>query len=120
MKYRLDLGLSELEILQEILEDNKKNDKYENYYLQLESFKSLNEMIEKPKEIKYSGARANALAVATKARTKKAKEKIENAINILRIECKPITHYSISSVAKVSYNTVKKYISDDDIKSYKC
>ena len=118
MKYRLDLNLSELERLQEILADLKESEKYNSYYLELESFKSLNEMIQTPKEIKISGAKINAAAKATEARTKQAKEKIDNAINILRLENKKITHYSISKMSAVSYNTVKKYLSDDDIISF--
>lgn len=47
---------------------------------------------------------------ATKARQKKAKEKIENAINLLRLENEKISYYSIAKKAEVSYNTVKKYI----------
>jgi len=53
---------------------------------------------------------------ATEARTKRAKKKIDNAINILRMENKPITHYSISKIAEVSYNTVKKYVNLDTLK----
>jgi len=118
MKYRLDLNISELERLQEILADLKESEKYNSYYLELDSFKSLSKMIERPKEIKYSGAKGNAAAKATEARTKQAKEKIDNAINILRFENKKITHYSISKMSAVSYNTVKKYLSDDDIISF--
>ena len=115
MKYRLDLNLSELERLQEILADLKESEKYNSYYLELESFKSLNEMIHNPKEIKYSGAKGNAAANATEARSKKAKAKIDNAINILRMENKKITHYAIAKIGNVSYNTVTKYLTDDCI-----
>ena len=115
MKYRLNLNLSELERLQEIIKDIKTSDKYSNYYSELESFNSLNEMIQNPTEIKYSGAKGNAVAKATETRSKKAKAKIDNAINILRIEDKNITHYAIANIGNVSYSTVKKYLTDDDI-----
>lgn len=52
---------------------------------------------------------------ATKVRSEKAKEKIQNAINLLHLENKAITHYSIAQTSGVSYNTVKKHISDLDI-----
>ena len=52
---------------------------------------------------------------ATKVRSDRAKEKINNAINLLQFENKPITHYSISQASGVSYNTVKKHIPDLDI-----
>ncbi len=115
MKYRLDLNTSELERLQEILKDIKKSDEFETYYSKLTSFNSLDEMIQNPKEIKYSGAKGNAAANATEVRSKKAKVKIDNAINILRMENKKITHYAISKCGNVSYLTVKKYLTDNDI-----
>lgn len=52
---------------------------------------------------------------ATKVRSDKAKEKIQNAINLLQLENKAITHYSISQTAGVSFNTVKKHIPELDI-----
>lgn len=53
-----------------------------------------------------------ATDTATAKRTAQAKEKIQNAVNILRMENKKITHYAIARTAKVSYNTVKKYLPD--------
>lgn len=52
---------------------------------------------------------------ATESRVKKAKDKINNAINLLQLENKPITHYSIAQTSGVSFNTVKKHIPDIDI-----
>lgn len=52
---------------------------------------------------------------ATQVRSDRAKEKIQNAINLLHLENKAITHYSISKTAGVSFNTVKKHIPDLDI-----
>ena len=51
---------------------------------------------------------------ATKVRSDRAKEKIQNAINLLHLENKAITHNSIAITSGVSYNTVKKYIPDLD------
>lgn len=64
------------------------------------------------KIIKPSKKKTEAASTATQARTKRAKEKITNAINILRMENKPITAYSIAKESGVSFNTVKKYIGD--------
>ena len=47
---------------------------------------------------------------ATQVRSEKAKEKIQNAINLLHLENKAITHYSIAQASGVSFNTVKKHI----------
>lgn len=46
---------------------------------------------------------------ATKIRSDKAREKITNAINILRIENKPINCNSVAIVSGCSINTVRKY-----------
>lgn len=53
---------------------------------------------------------------ATKHRVSATKEKIINAINILRLEDKEITTYAISKVSGCSYNTAKKYYSKDKVK----
>ena len=79
------------------------------------SFTDMKEKINNPKEISWSVNKSLSAKKATEARTAKAKEKIQNAINILRMENKKITHYSIAKVAEVSYLTVKKYISLDEI-----
>ena len=52
---------------------------------------------------------------ATKVRSDRAKDKINNAINLLQLENKAITHYSIAQTSGVSFNTVKKHIPDIDI-----
>jgi len=86
-------------------------EKIENEYLR----EKLLTFIKNGKIIKYSTKKAIATEKATEARTKKAKEKIQNAINILRLENKKITHYSIAKTADVSYVTVKKYITLDEM-----
>lgn len=121
---RLDLSENEFEVLKsyidfEKMEEAIKNFDYEYYKrLNIEEpteatlFKKLNN----PKKIKYSLKKVVATREATEKRSQNAREKIQNAINILRIENKKITHYSISQVAEVSFATVKKYISDDVLK----
>ena len=70
-------------------------------------------MLENPKIIKFSQKKQNAIALATKIRSVKVKEKINNAINILRLQDKEFTHYNIAKEAKVSFVTVKKYLSKE-------
>ena len=120
---RLDLSDSEFECLKNYIDFEKietaiKNFDYE-YYKQLNIQEPLEarllKKINNPKEIQYSLKKVVATREATEARTKKAKEKIQNAINILRIENKSITHYSIAQCSGVSFNTVKKYLNDDTI-----
>ena len=65
--------------------------------------------------IKRSFDKKLAMEIATRARSKKAKEKIQNAVNMLRLQGDPITIYSVSKVGGVSYNTVKKYANEFDL-----
>ena len=58
---------------------------------------------------KTSG-RQNAAYSATEARSKKAKEKINNAINLLRLQGKEITPYAVAKEAGVSFVTARKYL----------
>ena len=47
---------------------------------------------------------------AREALQAKTKEKIQNAINLLKLEGKEITPYRVAKEAGVSYNTAKKYL----------
>lgn len=64
-------------------------------------------------EIKALGSKTkkktNATKKATKIRQNTAKEKIMNAVNMMRLFDKKITVYSVAKEAKVSYNTASKY-----------
>lgn len=122
---RLDLNQSEFDCLKkyidfENMEEAAKNFDYE-YYKKLDIQESIEASLLKklnnPKEIKYSLKKIVATREATESRTKAAKEKIQNAINILRMENKKITHYSIAQTSGVSFTTVKKYLNDDTLKS---
>ena len=108
-KYRLDLDTYQLEVLQKYINNI---DVFEE---DLIMFNEMKEIANNPKKIKHSTKKYSAAVTATEARTAKAKKKIQNAINILRMENKKITHYSIAKVAGVSYITVKKYITLDEI-----
>jgi len=106
-KYRVDFEPEELAILQEYINNIKDKD--------YTTFNVMKEKINNPKEILWSAKKSIAADNATKARTSKAKKKIQNAINILRMEDKKITYYAIAKTAGVSYLTVKKYITLNEI-----
>ena len=76
---------------------------------ELEIFSSLSDKINSEQRREISPKKKRAMIGATNARIQKAKAKIENAINILRMENKSITIYSVSKEAGVSYNTAVKY-----------
>ena len=54
---------------------------------------------------------------ATRVRSDRAREKITNAINILRMEKKPINCNSVSIASGCSINTVRKYKDMIDIQT---
>lgn len=63
--------------------------------------------IENKKEV--SPKKVSAAKKATDKRTQNAKKKIENALNLMRLENKPISVYLVAKEAGVSYNTANKY-----------
>ena len=65
--------------------------------------------IEADKNKEVSSKKVKAAAKATEARTSKAKRKIENALNMMRLEGKPVSVYLVAKEAGVSYNTANKY-----------
>lgn len=107
--YRLDMDNTELETLKNILSGSG--------HINQDALGSINNKISKVKIIKRSEAKIQASYKAADAKTKQAKQKIENGINNQRLENKKFTHYSIAKSSGVSINTVKKYIDDDRLKS---
>ena len=49
---------------------------------------------------------------ANKVKSEIAIKKIENTVNLMRLENKKININSVSNESKVAYNTVKKYLKD--------
>lgn len=109
IKKRIDLTESEYLLLLEYFDFERLETKKH-----IDTAQTLLEALRNPKDIEYSFKKFRASEIATASRSKKAKEKIQNAINILRMENKNITHYSIAQTSGVSFNTVKKYITDID------
>jgi Fic family protein len=60
-----------------------------------------------PSEKKKESAKR---AAAAKAKT--AKEKVINAVNLLKLQGEEITPYKVAKTAGVSYNTAKKYLNN--------
>ena len=106
-KYRIDLDAYEIEILSQYMNSIKEEDINE---IQLSTFNEIKQKIVKPKKIKHSWRKTYATEKATEARTAKVKEKINNAVAILRMEDKEITPYQVAKVSGVSFVTVKKYL----------
>ena len=64
-------------------------------------------------KIEPSNKRIESARRAANSKAKKAKEKIDNAINLLKLQGVEITIYKVAKTAKVSYNTAKKYLSQN-------
>ena len=105
-KYRLDLTKKDLDRFVELIEEFHKNPNLET---SKEIVQELSHQINNGKEVKYSQKKSHAAKKATELRAKMAREKIVNAINILRMENKNITEYAVAKVSGCSINTVKKY-----------
>ena len=76
-----------------------------------ELFDAVNKLIIRGEVIisdEESNKRKNAKK-ATTAKVTKTKEKIQNAINLLKLQGEEINPYRIAKVAHVSYNTARKY-----------
>jgi MinD-like ATPase involved in chromosome partitioning or flagellar assembly len=105
-KYRLDLSKESLDFFVSTIEEFNKNPSLE---LSKKIIDELMHQINNGKEVKYSQKKSNAAKKATELRAKMAREKIVNAINILRMENRNITEYAVAKVSGCSINTVKKY-----------
>jgi len=73
------------------------------------------QILQNAKKIITTRGKKEAAKKAANSRKEKAKEKIQNAINLLRLENKPITAYQISKVSGVHFQTVQKHLKDIDI-----
>ena len=112
--YRLDMSLEQfktlLELFKELSYGRHGKEEFERLLSDLELLKGVKKIIIQEKKRK-------ATQKANEARSKKAKKKIENAINTLRLKNKKINYTSIAKTAEVSFVTVKKYIDEDTLKS---
>ena len=69
------------------------------------------EILEKyGKKIPPSKKKVESAKRASKIKADKAKEKVINAVNLLRLQQEEITPYKVAKTARISYNTAKKYI----------
>jgi len=60
-------------------------------------------------EIVENESKVNNANKAAKSKQDTAKEKVKNAINLLRLQGEEINPYRVSKIAGISYNTARKY-----------
>ena len=69
------------------------------------------EILEKyGKKLPPSPKKIESAKRASKIKADKAKEKVINAVNLLRLQGEEITPYKVAKTANISYNTAKKYL----------
>ena len=77
--------------------------------LDIETANAINTLIRKGERV-TSEKKQNAAREALKIKITKTKEKIQNAINLLRLQGKPINPYQVAKLSGVAYNTARKYL----------
>ena len=107
---RLTLNEEEYQTLQRLIQ-NTNNQQHSDILNDQEwsTILTISERIEKTAAKPITEKKRNATKEATRKRIKEAKNKISNAVNMMRFENNNISIASIAQEAGVSYNTVKKY-----------
>jgi len=77
--------------------------------LDIETANAINTLLRKSERI-ISQKKQQSAKDALKVKVTKTKEKIQNAINLLRLQGKPINAYQVSKLSGVAYNTARKYL----------
>ena len=95
---RLILNADDYEYIKNFLEKRKaKKDVINNFIQAQEDY------------VKRTANKRTATKQATEQKIRRVKEKIDNAIQMLKFMQKEITPYQVAKMAGVSYNTAKKY-----------
>jgi len=79
--------------------------------LDIETANAINTLLRKGERV-ISQKKQQSAKDALKVKVTKTKEKIQNAINLLRLQGKPINAYQVAKLSRVAYNTARKYLKD--------
>jgi len=82
--------------------------------LDIEIANAINTLLAKGERI-LSQKKQDTAKNACKVKVIQTKEKIQNAINLLRLQGKPINAYQVAKLSGVAYNTARKYIKNSNI-----
>ncbi|WP_417325006.1 hypothetical protein [Halarcobacter sp.] len=94
---RITISNNEFNALQKILAQND-----------MTLYNRINEEFQKSMQSRTK-KKIKATVKANNIKKRRSKEAVQNAVNILRLENKSITVYSVAKTAEISYNTAKKY-----------
>jgi len=76
--------------------------------LDIETANAINTLLRKGERV-ISEKKQQSAKEACKVKISKTKEKIQNAVNLLRLQGKPINPYQVAKLSGVAYNTARKY-----------
>jgi hypothetical protein len=113
--YRLDLDYHEYDLMLNMLNELKLQKSDFECEGRFNDRKPVaNKFFKKLKNIKQieHGKKQTATRQANRSKIIESKKKVNNAINLLRLECREITAYNVAQTAGISYNTAKKYLQD--------
>jgi len=102
---RLDMTLVEYELLKKLLENATVDIEYECAWAKDDLMKKVQNI----KQFDISG-KIVATRKANQKKQETSRKKVENAMNMLRLEGKEITAYAVGKMAGISYNTASKYL----------
>ena len=81
--------------------------------LDIETANAINTLLNKGERI-ISQRKQDTAKNALKVKVSRTKEKIQNAINLLRLQGQPINAYQVAKLSGVAYNTARKYLKDNN------
>ena len=81
--------------------------------LDIETANAINTLLNKGERV-ISKKKQETAKNALKVKVTRTKEKVQNAINLLRLQNKPINAYQITKLSGVSYNTARKYLNNQN------
>ena len=79
--------------------------------LDIETANAINTLLAKGERV-ISQKKQDTAKNALKIKVSRTKEKIQNAINLLRLQGQPINAYQVAKLSGVAYNTARKYLKD--------
>ena len=77
--------------------------------LDIETANAINTLLRKGERV-LSQKKQETAKEACKVKISKTKEKIQNAVNLLRLQGESINPYKVAKLSGVAYNTARKYL----------
>ena len=76
--------------------------------LDIETANAINTLLNKGERV-ISQKKQDTAKNALKIKVSRTKEKIQNAVNLLKLQGQPINAYQVAKLSGVAYNTARKY-----------